>query len=43
MITKIALAAALALVAIANLSASAAPFEPYPKGYQDSAYNKNGW
>jgi hypothetical protein len=45
MLTKITLAFALAITAIATIvPASAAPSDyPYASGYEDMAYNRNGW
>jgi hypothetical protein len=44
MMTRITLAIALAVATLATVPASAGPDDDrYPKGYQDSAYNKNGW
>jgi hypothetical protein len=41
--TRIALAIALAIATLATAPALAGPSDPYPRGYQDNAYNKNGW
>ena len=45
MLSKITLALALAISAFTlHVPASAAPGEePYASGYQDNAYNRNGW
>jgi hypothetical protein len=43
MTTRIVLAIALAIATLATAPASAGPGDSYPKGYQDNAYNKNGW
>jgi hypothetical protein len=45
MLRKITLALALAITAIAmSLPASARPGDdPYSPGYEDGAYNRNGW
>jgi hypothetical protein len=45
MFSKITLALALAITAFAMIvPASAAPGDfPYAPGYQDNAYNRNGW
>ena len=45
MLSKITLALALAVAAFVTIvPASAAPGnEPYAPGYQDNAYNRNGW
>ena len=45
MLRKITLALALAITAITmSVPASAKPGDyPYPSGYEDNAYNRNGW
>ena len=45
MLSKITLALALAITAIAmSVPASARPGDdPYSSGYEDGAYNRNGW